>query len=180
MRDFDPKKDGTYGEWLEKYNNSGIREEMRPPDELVERVEKFDVVMSSDLKRALDSAHLLAGNKALMQNPVFREFELPETKKNLPRFTPGIWSFIFRVLWFFGYSNRSEHFTVAKERIKESAEKLTEIAEKYSDIVLVGHGLMNRFIGGELRKRGWKKRGKSGKNYWSFCEYKKSEVSSQK
>ncbi len=175
MKEFNARKDGTYGEWLKKYNASGIRQEMRPPEELLELIDKFDVLISSDLKRALDSANLLAGSKVIMQNPIFREFELPETKKSYPRLTPGIWSFIFRVLWFFGYSNKSEHFKDARERIKLSAEKLTELAIAHSDIVLVGHALMNRFIGMELKNQGWKKVGSSGKGYWSNCEYTKPE-----
>lgn len=175
MAEYTSGKDGTYGEWLKKYNASGIRQEMRPPEELLELIDEVDVLISSDLKRALDSARLLAGNKVIMQNPIFREFELPESKRKLPKFSPGIWSFIFRVLWFSGYSNKSENFTDAKKRIKLSADKLTDLAIKHSDVVLVGHGLMNRFIGAELKKQGWRKGRYGGKGYWSYFEYTRSK-----
>ena len=173
MKEYTSGKDGTYGEWLKKYNASGIRQEMRPPEELLKLIEDVDVLISSDLKRALDSARLLAGNKVIMQNPIFREFELPENKKKYPKFSPEIWSTIFRILWFTGYSNKSENFTDAKIRIKDSAEKLEDLAIKHSEIVLVGHGLMNRFIGMELKKQGWKKRRNGGKGYWCYFEYTK-------
>ncbi len=175
MKAYSSAKDGTYGEWLKKYNASGIRQERRPPEELLNLIEDFDVVMSSDLKRALDSAHMLAGSKVIMKNRVFREFELPESKKNYPRFTPEIWSLIFRILWFFGYSNKSENFSDAKKRIKLSADKLEDLAIKHSDIILVGHGLMNRFIGMELKKQGWRKKRSGGKGYWNYCEFTKPE-----
>lgn len=168
-------KDGSYGEWLKRYNAAGINKKRKPPAELLKEIEKFDIVVSSDLKRAVDSAQLIVKNKVIMRNPVFREFELPDSKKKYPKFTPGIWSVIFRILWFIGYSNKSEDFTDAKKRIKLSAEKLTDMADKHSEIVMVGHGLMNKFIGMELKKTGWKKTGKRGKGYWCYSEYFKVE-----
>ena len=131
--------------------------------------------MGFHLSQELDSAHLLAGNRVIMQNSIFREFELPENKKNYPKFSPEIWSTIFRILWFTGYSNKSENFADAKKRIKESAEKLEDLSIKHSEIVLVGHGLMNRFIGMELKKQGWKKKRNGGKGYWSYFEFTKPE-----
>ena len=171
MEGYTSGKDGSYGEWLKKYNAAGINKRKKPPVELMKTIEKFDVVASSDLKRAVDSAQLIVKNKVIMRNPVFREFELPDSKKKYPKFTPGIWSFIFRLLWFVGYSNKSENFLDAKKRIKLSAEKLTDLANKHTEIVLVGHGLMNRFIGIELKKTGWKKKKKRGTGYWSYSEY---------
>jgi len=175
MKAYNSGKDGTYGEWLKKYNESGIRQEMRPPDNLIQAIKKIDVVISSDLKRALDSAQMLAGSRVIMRNKIFREFELPENKKKYPKFTPGLWSIIFRVLWFTGYSNMSENFTDARKRIKLSADKLTDLASKHTSIILVGHGLMNRFIGLELKKRGWRKKHRCGRGYWSYSEYEKAE-----
>ncbi len=173
MEAYTSGKKGSYGEWLKKYNAAGITKNRKPPPELVKTIEKFDVVASSDLKRAVDSAQLIVKNKVIIKNPVFREFELPDSKKRYPKFTPGIWSVIFRLLWFVGYSNKSENFQDSKNRIKLSAEKLSDLANKHSEIVLVGHGLMNSFIGMELKKMGWKKKRKRGKGYWCYSEYTK-------
>ncbi len=164
-------EDGSYREWLKKYNAAGINKLDKPPAELVKLIGEFDVVLSSDLKRAVDSAQALANGKEIIKDKVFREFELPESKRKLPRFSPGVWSLIFRILWFTGYSNKSENFSDAKERIRSSADKLIELSEDHSGIVLIGHGLMNRFIGRELIKRGWKKHGRTGSSYWGFSEY---------
>ncbi len=173
MVGFNSKNNKSYGEWLKKYNSSGIKKESNPPTELLTFAKKCDVIFSSNLKRAVDSVYKLDTGNKIITDKVFREFELPDNKKQYPKFTPDIWSVIFRILWFVGYSNKNENFADAKKRIKLSVEKLLNAAETNSDILLVGHGLMNKFIGMELKRTGWKRTGNKGRGYWSYSEYSK-------
>ncbi len=168
-------KGNSYGEWLEVYNGAGIKPDSHPGEKLIKSLETCKMFVCSDLKRSYKSASIINSRTAVIKNPVFREFELPESKRKLPAFTPRIWSVIFRVLWFVGYSKNSENFNDSKKRIKESVEILNGIALKFNDIALVGHGLINKFIGMELKKNGWKKISGAGKGFWSHSEYFKED-----
>jgi len=165
----------SYGEWLKKYNSSGIKKESNPPMELLIFAKKCNAIFSSDLKRAVDSVNKLDTGNRIIIDKVFREFELPDNKKQYPRFTPAIWSVIFRILWFIGYANKSENFSDAKKRITLSVNKLINADATNADILLVGHGLMNKFIGMELKRMGWKKTVNKGRGYWNYCEYSNRE-----
>jgi len=45
---------------------------------------------------------------------------------------------------------------------------LIEACAENGTVTLLGHGLMNRLIGKELVKRGWKSQGKMGSANWGY------------
>ena len=43
-----------------------------------------------------------------------------------------------------------------------------DFCKKEATVTLLGHGLMNRLIGKELVRRGWKSQGKMGSDNWDY------------
>ncbi|MEN8154854.1 MAG: histidine phosphatase family protein [Acidobacteriota bacterium] len=173
VKKWESERNGSYGEWVKAYNSAGIKNESRPSEELKAAVEGCDLIISSDLRRAVETAEALCLSIPVRKEPVLREIELPESKRKLPKFSPEIWATIFRILWFFGVSGNVENLREAKERIKKASEKILSVAEDNNKIVVVGHGLINRFIAGELKSNGWSGPKYNRANYWDFFEYRK-------
>ncbi|MFB7305424.1 histidine phosphatase family protein [Heyndrickxia sporothermodurans] len=93
--------------WVEKYDSNGVFEEKSYPSETLEKIGTANIVLTSDLKRAVESAKLLNPNISAISDPLFRETELPIPLAKLVglKLYPNIWAAILRCLWFSGYSN---------------------------------------------------------------------------
>jgi len=66
-----------------------------------------------------------------------------------------------------------EHIRVAKQRTHRCCQTLQELAEKNETVLVVGHGIMNRLIARELKRRGWVKDTPNSVTYWSFSVFRK-------
>lgn len=158
--------------WVEKYDNSGVFEEKTYPPVTLEKIVTANVVITSDLKRSIESANLLNQNLRVISDALFRETELP----SLPRISglklsPNSWAIILRCLWFIGYSKQCESLANAKRRAKKASEQLVKYAEEHKSVVLVGHGFFNRLIAEELKKMGWEGKRNSSVKHWSCTTY---------
>jgi broad specificity phosphatase PhoE len=159
--------------WVEKYDSNGVLEENSYPLETLKKIETANMVITSDLKRSVESAKLLAPKIKTISDPLFREVELPipltiywDIKLN-----PNIWAVILRCLWFCGYSRECESFSNAKERAKKSSELIVEYAQEHTSVVLVGHGFLNRMIAKELQKKGWSGKRQASSKHWNCTTY---------
>ena len=45
------------------------------------------------------------------------------------------------------------------------------LAQKNKKVIVVGHGLMNHFIGKKLEQKDWLASARVGKRYWEYCSY---------
>ncbi|GKW22094.1 hypothetical protein PEC302107_38230 [Pectobacterium araliae] len=81
--------------------------------------------------------------------------------------------FIFRMLWLVGFSKNVESYYSAKLRSKLAATKLINFTQKEKSVSLMGHGIMNRMIGSQLERKGFRKTKTLGKNYWELTIYEK-------
>ncbi|XOB62087.1 hypothetical protein ACMC56_16035 [Campylobacterota bacterium DY0563] len=144
-----------FGKWIEEYNNAKINIPNHINSDLIEIFNTSDIVLSSKLQRSKDTIKLF--NKDIFEeNFIFNEFEIPYNKNKLLRLKPKMWLVIYRVLWFLGFSKYSESFKESKIRVQLSVNKLIEVSNQYNSIILVGSGLINRFIFNGLSKNGWK------------------------
>lgn len=92
-----------------------------------------------------------------MQNPLFREAEVP-TSFYAPKWLkckPNVWMFIGRTRWIVGYSKDVESYREVRERARQAANMLHRYALVHGRIALVGHSYFNPMIGTELRAMGW-------------------------
>jgi broad specificity phosphatase PhoE len=154
--------------WIKNYNQAELCRDAAPQSEIINLAKDCGVVICSNLSRSLDSAKLLGINNIFRSEYNLREMEMPCGKLFGISLKPKYWAIIFRVLWFCGYSKKSESFKDAKLRAEQAALMLESIAKEKQSVLFVGHGLLNRFIAKNLVSRGWKAEKKMGSNYWDF------------
>lgn len=159
--------------WIESYNLSGLCPTSKPTQTALTLASKCNVVVCSQLPRSIQSAEALNINDIALSHLQFNEAGLPNADWRTLKLSPMTWVVIFRVLWFFGYSNNSESYQDAKIRAKNSALKLIALAKKHENILFVGHGIFNKLIAKELKSLGWSGPYNPGSKHWSFGVYKK-------
>lgn len=162
-----------FNDWIRKYDDGGVFEEKSYPLDTLGKISTANIVITSDLKRSIDSAKLLNPNLKRISSSLFRETELPVPSKSLLwlKLEPSLWAVILRSLWFTGYSNGCESLSSAKQRANKSAAELVEYAQKHKSVAFVGHGFINRLIAQELQKMGWKGKRKTDSKHWSCTTY---------
>ena len=162
-----------FNEWIKKYDDSGVFEENSYPLETLEKIATANIVITSDLKRSIQSAKILNPNIKLISDPLFRETELPNvpTKIGGLKLNPNICAVILRCLWFCGYSWGCESLKNAKDRAKIASDLLVEYAQEQTSVALVGHGFFNMLIAKELQKMGWKCERKVNSKHWNCTTY---------
>lgn len=158
-------------EWIDSYNRSSTGSD-KPSERAQILAYRALTFLSSPLPRALSSLKTLGCEPGLIDE-VFREAELPAFHIPGLRLSPFYWAALFRVLWLCGMSGEVECVRMAKSRAVKAAELLVTAA-KGSDgpVLLMGHGIMNRFIAKELIAAGWKEQTRPGKGYWGAGVYR--------
>ncbi|MEH7225011.1 histidine phosphatase family protein [Bacillus sp. JJ1566] len=162
-----------FKKWVEKYNYNGVFEELTYPSFTTEKVVNAKIVITSDLKRAVQSAKLLNPGVKIIPNPLFRETELPVLSLKLLdiKLRPSSWAIILRFQWFCGYSYDCESLSDAKLRANKASQQLISYAKEFNSVALIGHGFFNMLIARELQKKGWKGKRKSGVKHWDCTTY---------
>ena len=158
-------------QWIESYNSAGILPENTPSQEAVEIADTCNAVACSDLPRSVESAKALGIEEVDIIKPVFREMGLPFGSLPALKLMPNTWAVLFRILWFIGYSSNSESIHEGRSRASRGADILREVAAADDSVILVGHGLVNRFIAEDLLSNGWSGPENPGKEYWEFGVY---------
>ena len=157
--------------WIKNYNDSGLSKNSSPSETTLAYAEECMVIVSSTLPRSVDSAKALKAEKLVLSDSLFIEAGLPSASWVLLKLSPKTWAVIFRVLWLFGYSKKSESFKMAKKRATLAVDQLTQLANEYQKVLFVGHGVFNRLLVKELINRGWLGPKKPSSTYWSVSVY---------
>ncbi|QWH59936.1 histidine phosphatase family protein [Bacillus mycoides] len=147
----------SFREWMKQYDLGTTVKETPIPIETIEAIESAKLVVTSDQRRAVQSAAELLDSLSFVQNPLFREAEVP-TSFYAPKWLkckPNVWMFIGRTRWIVGYSKEVESYKEVRERARQAANMLHRYALVHGDIALVGHSYFNVMIGTELRAMGW-------------------------
>ncbi|MFS2222853.1 histidine phosphatase family protein [Pantoea sp. B65] len=154
-------------QWCEQYNLSLVSD--LPPERSVVIAQHADVIVTSTLPRALSSLEKL-GMQANDSDALYSEVELPILPFAGLHLPPAFWLSFWRLLWFCGYSGSVESFKSASERARRAAQQLVRLSEQ-GTVLLVGHGIMNKMIARELRKRGWQAEKHASSRHWSTAIY---------
>lgn len=161
------------GEWVKGRNAAPIVPS-HPPSPELRRIARSAVgFAASPLRRSLESLNLLAPEALPYVDPVFREVEVPGRVPSPIPLPAQAYSKISRVAWYAGWSPGVESFPDALRRAQLAAETLVEIAPDRGTLLLVGHGIMNGFIGLKLRKMGWKGPHLRPRRLWAYAVYRK-------
>ncbi|MBC3538347.1 histidine phosphatase family protein [Rufibacter sediminis] len=115
-------------------------------------------VFSSSINRAKATAQYIFGiNRETIISPIFREFEssMGHHSPNI-RLPINLWTSAARVKWVLGIDRQgAESFAEARKRAKAAARTLADASEEKTNVALVAHGLLNRYIQENLEKMGW-------------------------
>lgn len=157
-------------QWIKQYDLAGIVDEPIPETSQA-LARKADVIVSSTAPRALASVAALGLSPSLI-DAVFCEARLPHGQWTQPRLSPFTWAFIYRMAWLCGFSAQVESARNAGLRADQAAQQLQTLAED-KDVLLMGHGFMNRMIAKRLVRAGWARQDSSDSRYWRASRYRK-------
>ncbi|PFN23308.1 MULTISPECIES: histidine phosphatase family protein [Bacillus cereus group] len=163
----------SFHEWLKRYDVDSVSRECNIPIETIEAVESANLIVSSDQRRAVQSAAELMNSLSFVQNSLFREVEVPSSffAPKWFKCKPETWFFIGRALWMVGYHKDVESYKEARERAKEAANMLHRYALVHGKIAIVGHSYFNTMIGAELRAMGWSGPPIFHRKPWGYTKY---------
>ncbi|MEM9705557.1 MAG: phosphoglycerate mutase family protein [Pseudomonadota bacterium] len=162
-----------YTDWWAAYNESGLHSDERPPAALKALAEKTPTILSSTLRRAIETAaHLTGPEITAGQDPVFVEAPLPAPPVPLLRLRPGPWGVLARTFWVCGWApGDTESSSETWKRVDRAIDRLTKEAES-GDTMVCAHGYFNWMVHRRMLKRGWRLVEHVGGNkYWSCRVY---------
>lgn len=161
-----PVAGSAFAAWVRGYDEAPIDVTVPPPASLRAQASAMGCVATSTLRRASESAALLAPGRTFVRESLFAEAGIPARIRLSLALAPRHWTFLSRVAWFCGWSHGAESLREARRRAYRAAERLVELACEHGSVILVGHGVMNALISHALRRRGWHGSA-SGSAFWS-------------
>lgn len=161
-----------YIDWWANYDLSGLAPDQGPSDGLIAAAAEADVIFTSTLARAIETAETVAGGKPVIRDAVFIEAPLPPPPIPGKR-RPGYWGVLARVAWFFGRAAGGENRQEAEIRAEAAVATLAARALRGENVLLCAHGWFNRMMRPVLRAQGWRCVYDGGDAYWSFRVYQK-------
>ncbi len=155
--------------WIETYDTAPI--DTTPPDRvLFEIAARARWVVASSLKRTTDSLAVL-GITPDETDPLFDEASVPSGSIGWLRLRPMQWLTYFRLRALVGGVLPQSGLRRLLRRADTAADRLITRAEEHDDVLLMGHGALNHFIGKSLIKKGWRRIEGGGTKNWGFTTY---------
>lgn len=164
------------GRWVRRYDDAGISRALPPPP-LLQRMASTACVVASDLRRAVESAAWLIPHRQVSVDPDLREAPLPESMGVAIRMPPAVWVVLARLAWWVNCGHATESIAVTRGRASRVADRLCVLAAANDVVVVVGHGMFNRFIAAQLLKRGWRGPSLLPTAYWAVARFVRAERS---
>lgn len=153
----------------------GISTVIPPPPSLIERAKRADVIVSSDLRRAIESAICLDANRLPLMTPLLREAE-PDSGwlKLLLRLLPL--EVVRRWLTRLGTAAQLEWLNSTQARARQAAGWIDQLAVEYESVLVVSHTIFNQFLVQELQQIGWDGAQCPKRGAWASAVYQKTPV----
>ncbi len=161
--------------WVEAYDMADIQSDSRPTQKTIDVVKHADVIVTSLLRRAIDSGNVL-GADIYESNAIFNEAKIPDVNIPFFKFKPKIWLVILRVLLLFGLGKKDTSLKASKQQADKAAQRLQELSIEYENVILVGHGGMNWLIRKVLMKMGWSLEANAFNENWGMTVLKRENI----
>ena len=129
-------------------------------------------IITSTLRRSIDSAYILAPSTPFITDSLFREADLPSSFQSKIRLRPRVWGVLARSAWLCGWSDGGESFAAARDRAVRAAQALVAQTAAHDTLAVIGHGMMNLLIARQLRAGGWQGPRIPSLRHWSFGVYR--------
>ena len=166
-----------YGDWWEKYDESGLLPGQTAPSRLTELARGASGIFSSSMPRAYETAVAIAPEDRLVKpDPLFVEAPLPSPPwPSWMKLSPRLWGVISRVYWLNGFvESGMETREAAWRRVDTIISTLGSYASD-GDVVLCAHGYLNWMISRRMPAHGWQcEDHRGGNKYWSWRLYTKA------
>jgi hypothetical protein len=142
--------------WRKAYEDAGIQESARVPEELARLAEGADMVLASDAPRAVASARMLMPAGEVTVSPLLRELDLE---------APDLGSVRLPLLgWAVLVGGRNLLLTLRRQypspdedaRLDEAVTWLDELAARHRLIVAVTHASFREQLSARLLRAGWR------------------------
>jgi broad specificity phosphatase PhoE len=157
-------------DWIQSYNQADLLVEDVPLETLKKATES-GVIVSSTLRRCVQSAQQLTQHRELLTEEIFCEADLPHSHWSFPRLPLSVWGIVFRLAWFCGFSANAEPFAQATTRARNAAERLIGLSRENGSVFHVGHGIMTMLIARQLLALGWTGPKRPLNKYWQYSVY---------
>lgn len=163
-----------FAEWVARYDCAPLDRNIPPPAELRSRLSTIPYLVTSSLRRSIESAMLIGEGKPVASHSLFDEAGIPTAIPFRLSLLPSHWDALARAAWMVGWSPHNvESFRAAKARAIRAAAELEAFSREHGTVALVGHGMLNTLISRALRRSGWTGRG-SPRMYWGNVVLHKS------
>jgi broad specificity phosphatase PhoE len=166
--------------WLEGYRASGLAEAEAPPALLKQCVQDAHIV-SSDLRRAIESAALLASGANVPTTPLLREMSLSLPQFRGLRLPLKLWALVVGVPFARATKRMRESGPYAPDlaRAREAARWLSAVAAANDSVAAVTHGAFRHLLAFTLECDGWRASPLRRRSQpWSVWELTKDRVNS--
>ena len=168
--------DGRWFRWADvhsyedAYDAAGIRDDDHPRIELGSLLGGGELVMASDLPRAVASARRLAPNHEIHVSPLLREIRLEPPRWIPVRLPIQVWDVFSHVQWSYRLLSNADHEHV--RRANNAVDWLADHAARSSNVVAITHGGFRRILDARLVARGWNRAfAKKSYDNWSVWSY---------
>jgi broad specificity phosphatase PhoE len=160
--------------WRERYESAGIRKDEIIPDDLRKLAGGATRFASSDARRAVESAALLAKGREVIVSSLLRELELPALPLAGLRLPLIGWAVTVGLQSLRSTSRKSESAVQEMERIRSAAHWLGELAADEELVIAVTHASFRKRLARELEGNGWVGEARtSALRHWSVWTYRR-------
>ena len=143
-------------QWRVDYEAAGIDSAEVPPQELIAAAAHARMFVSSDIRRAVESALLVADGRNVIASPLLRELSLDPPRLRWIRLPMVGWALMYGMLWLKRAILRHPHVSRDEEqRARDAADWLVELSQTQGDVIALTHASFRSLVAKELVRRGW-------------------------
>lgn len=157
--------------WAAAYDAAGLCSDATPPAAARQAADAAALILASDRCRAIESAHLVAPGRDYEASPLWREAPLPDLTLGVPYLPTAFSLGVSRVAWYLGLATGAESIAAARTRAAVAVTELEARCRTYGRVLLVGHGVFNRFLAAALRERGWRGPRRLSSGHWATATF---------
>jgi broad specificity phosphatase PhoE len=160
----------AFERWRDSVDGVGIDPFDAPPRSLIAIAARAGLIVSSDLARAVESAHAVAPGKEIRVIPLLREIRLPVPKMLPIRLPHAMWNALAHARWGVAILTRAPVSATDRQRASACADRLEDWSRVEPRILAMTHGVFRRPLARTLQERRWDVHARRGYAHWSVWE----------
>jgi broad specificity phosphatase PhoE len=154
--------------WRRGYDAAGILASDTPPPALRELVRGTDLIVASDLPRAVMTAERLADGRQVVLSPLIREAPAPWPAWNRARLPRVVWEWAVTLRWGYYILRNIDIPPQDLERGSKAAFWIDDLMKQHVHGAIVTHGVFRRILARQLEALGWQSDGRRRSyDHWS-------------